>query len=62
MNTTYDRQQVDAVLKRVGIPNDQRNTILEEIHFPIDLNELETFLAPLGITKDALINRMGGSP
>jgi hypothetical protein len=62
MNATYDRHHVDSVLTRVGMPNDQRNAILDEIHFPIDLKALETFLAPLGITKDALINRMGGSP
>jgi hypothetical protein len=35
---------------------------LDEIQFPIDLNALQAFLEPLGITYDALINRMGGSP
>ena len=62
MNAMYDRQHVDSVLKRVGVPQDRRNAILDEIHFPIDLNALQAFLAPLGITHDALINRMGGSP
>jgi hypothetical protein len=58
----YDRQHVDSVLKRVGLPEDRRDAILDEIQFPIDLNALQTFLAPLSITHDALINRMGGSP
>jgi hypothetical protein len=58
----FDRERVDSVLKRVGVPTDRRNAILDEIKFPIDLNALQATLAPLGITHDALINRMGGSP
>lgn len=62
MNETYDRHHVDTVLKRVGMPDDRRNALLDELHFPIDLAKLQAFLAPLGITHDGLINRMGGSP
>jgi hypothetical protein len=62
MNAMYDRENVDSVLKRVGMPKDRREAILAEIHFPVDLNELASFLAQFGITHDALINRMGGSP
>ena len=62
VNAMYDRQHVDSVLKRVGVPQDRRNAILDKIQFPIDLNALQAFLEPLGITYDALINRMGGSP
>lgn len=62
MNAIYDRQHVDSVLKRVGVPTDRRNAMLDDIDFPIDLNALQAFLGPLGITHDALINRMGGSP
>ena len=58
----YDRQHVESVLTRVGVPADQRAAILDEIHFPIPLDALQALLAPLGITHDALINRMGGSP
>ena len=29
---------------------------------PVDLDRAAQFLAPYGITKDALISRMGGSP
>jgi hypothetical protein len=59
---TYDRQHVEAVLTRVGLPENRREAILNEIRFPIDLDALQAILAPLGITHDALINRMGGSP
>lgn len=62
MNETYDRQRVDSILKRVGVPEDQRSAILDEIAFPVGLDALQAFLARLGITHDDLISRMGGSP
>jgi hypothetical protein len=62
VNGMYDRQHVDSVLKRVGMPDERRNAILDEIHFPIELDALQAILEPLGVTHDALINRMGGSP
>lgn len=62
MNEMYDRQQVEAVLERVGMSKDRRTAILEEIRFPIPLSALQTLLAPHGITHDRLIDRMGGSP
>lgn len=62
MSATYDRQHVDAILKRVGMPDDRRNALLDDIRFPLDLATLQGILAPLGITHDGLINRMGGSP
>jgi hypothetical protein len=58
----YDRQHVDSVLKRSGVPTDRRNVILDEIPFPIDLTALQAFLSTHGITHDGLISRMGGSP
>ncbi|MFL6117009.1 MAG: hypothetical protein ACJ786_37500 [Catenulispora sp.] len=62
MNEMYDRQHVDSVLKRIGVPTDRRNAILDEIPFPIDLDGLQAFLAAHGITHDGLISGMGGSP
>ena len=62
MNETYDRQHVESVLTRVGVPADRRKAILDEIQFPVQLDALQAILAPLGITHDALINRRGGSP
>jgi hypothetical protein len=62
MNPMYQREHVDSVLRRVGMPEDRRNALLDEIHFPLDLGGLQALLAPLGITHDDLIDRMGGSP
>ncbi len=62
MNEMYDRQHVDSVLKRIGMPTDRRNSILDEIPFPINLDELQAFLVAHGITHDGLISGMGGSP
>jgi hypothetical protein len=58
----YDRQHVDSVLKRAGVPEVQRNVILDEIRFPIHLDALQVFLAARGITHDGLISGIGGSP
>ena len=44
----YDREHVESVLKRVGVQQDRRNDVLDEIHFPVDLEALQTFLASLG--------------
>ena len=38
---------------------DEANRSLPE---ELDLERAQEFLAPYGITKDALISRMGGSP
>jgi hypothetical protein len=62
MNAMYDRQHVDSVLTHVGVPKDRRDAILDQIHFPIDLDALQALLAPHGITHESLVNRMGGSP
>ena len=62
MNQMYDRDHVDAVLRRVGAPKERRDEILNSIRFPVELDELQAALAPFGITHDALIDRMGGSP
>lgn len=62
MDELYDRQHVDSVLKRVGMADERRNAVLDEIRFPIHLDALQAFLAARGITHDGLISRMGGSP
>jgi hypothetical protein len=62
MNEVYDRLQVDSVLKRIGVPADRRNAVLDGIHFPIHLDALQAILMAHGITHDGLISRLGGSP
>ena len=55
------RQHVAEVLRASGLPEvaDEANRSLPE---ELDLERAADFLARYGITKDALISRMGGSP
>jgi hypothetical protein len=55
------RQHVVDVLRTAGLPEaaDEANRSLPE---EMELEQAEEFLGPYGITKDALISRMGGSP
>ncbi|MGH3521466.1 MAG: hypothetical protein ACRDU4_01255 [Mycobacterium sp.] len=43
MNALYDREHVDSVLTRVGVPKNRRTVILDQIQFPIDLNRLQAY-------------------
>ena len=62
MDGMYDRDHVKAVLTRSGLPDDERDEILDEIQFPIDLPSLQRILARFDITHVALMDQMGGSP
>jgi len=55
------REHVVEVLRTAGMYDvaEEANRSLPE---QLDLERAEEFLAPYGITKDALISRMGGSP
>jgi hypothetical protein len=59
--TQVTRQHVVEVLRTAGLPDvaDEANQSLPE---ELDLERAAEFLARYGITKDALISRMGGSP
>jgi len=59
--TQVTRQHVVEVLRTAGLPEvaDEANRSLPE---ELDLERAADFLARYGITKDALISRMGGSP
>ncbi|HJQ43739.1 MAG TPA: hypothetical protein VJ831_11685 [Jatrophihabitantaceae bacterium] len=50
------------MLERVGMSQDERDSVLDGIKFPISLDALQTLVAPFGITHDSLIDRMGGIP
>ena len=55
------RQHVVDVLRTAGLPEAaaEADRSLPE---RMELEQAEEFLGPYGITKDALISRMGGSP
>ena len=61
ITTQVTRQHVVEVLRTAGLPDvaDEANQSLPE---ELDLERAAEFLARYGITKDALISRMGGSP
>jgi len=62
MTGQLSREQVDAVLIRIGTPSEKRRELLDLVHFPADRDEIARILGPRGVTLDRLIDRMGGSP
>jgi len=57
----YTRQQVADVLRRTGFP-EVADDALRLLPDQIDFDELATWAERYGITRDELVNRMGGSP
>jgi hypothetical protein len=55
------RQHVVDLLRRTGFP-EAADEAMRALPDPVDLDEVVAWAAPHGITKDELINRMGGSP
>jgi hypothetical protein len=55
------RQHVVDVLRTAGMM-EEADEAARELPDPVDLDRAAELLAPHGITKDALISRMGGSP
>jgi hypothetical protein len=57
----YTRQQVADVLRRTGFP-EVADDALRLLPDQIDFDELAIWAERYGITRDELVNRMGGSP
>ena len=55
------RQEVVRVL-RISEFGEVADEALKLLPDPVDLDYLEGFLAPYGVTKDQVISQMGGSP
>jgi hypothetical protein len=55
------RQHVIDVLQTAGLM-EAADKAASGLPDPVDLDQAQQFLEPYGITKDALISRMGGSP
>ena len=51
-----------AVLHRAGIPEDTVQALNAALEDPVDLRRDGNLLARYGITRDSLVDRMGGSP
>jgi hypothetical protein len=61
MPTQFSRQHVIDVLNRVGYTElaEEASRVLPD---PVDFDQLEQLVIRYGVTRDDLINRMGGSP
>jgi hypothetical protein len=57
----YSLQHIVSVLRRTGLAEvaDEAERTLPD---PVDSAAVEQFCAAHGLTKDSLMNRMGGSP
>jgi hypothetical protein len=55
------RQHVVDVLRTAGLM-EEADEAARELPDPVEIDRAAQFLTPHGITLDALISRMGGSP
>jgi hypothetical protein len=56
------KTETTRVLHRAGIPQARIDEILSQLPDPIDLDEAEALLACYGVTREHLIDQLGGSP
>jgi hypothetical protein len=50
------------VLRRVGHTDEFINEVLRKLPDPIDLDREQVVLESYGLTRESLLDRMGGSP
>jgi hypothetical protein len=55
------RQQIIQMLRRAGLA-DVAATAQKSLPDPVDSKVLDRFCAKYGLSKDSLMDRMGGSP
>jgi hypothetical protein len=56
------KADVLAVLRRAGAPEQQIQALAEELEDPVDLTRDGHLLGRYGISRDSLIDSLGGSP
>jgi hypothetical protein len=61
-NPVVERADVVRILQRAGLDEQDIATALSDMQFPDRASHVATQLMHLGITRDSLIDRMGGSP
>lgn len=57
----YSRQEIAAMLRKAGL-SDAADAALAELPDPVDLQYAQEWGMRRGITRDALISHLGGSP
>jgi hypothetical protein len=55
------RSDVVATLRKAGLP-DLAELADKSLPDPVDRKEVEDLVAPYGVTREVLTDRMGGSP
>jgi hypothetical protein len=59
---TLSKEEATSVLHRVGFSKEKIANILSELDDPIDVDRDAAVLEKYGISRDTLVNLMGGSP
>jgi hypothetical protein len=59
---TISKAEATKVLRRVGLSEEKINGILSELGDPIDVDRDAGVLEKYGISRDVLVDLMGGSP
>jgi hypothetical protein len=56
------RDELLAVLSRVGVRRERADEVLRGLQFPVSKRAIDNHLLAYGLTEEALINALGGSP
>jgi hypothetical protein len=59
---TLSKAEATKVLRRVGFSDEKIGQVLGELDDPIDIDRDVAVLEKYGITRDVLVDLMGGSP
>jgi antitoxin component of RelBE/YafQ-DinJ toxin-antitoxin module len=59
---TMSKAEAAKVFHRVGLRPDQVAAVLAKLSDPIDFERDRAYLDSIGLTRDHLIDMMGGSP
>jgi hypothetical protein len=59
---TISKAEATKVLRRVGVSKEKIADIMSELGDPIDVDRDSAILEKYGISRDVLVDRMGGSP
>jgi CBS-domain-containing membrane protein len=59
---TISKAEATSVLRRVGFSQEKIAEFLSELEDPIDIDRDATVLEKHGISRDMLVDLMGGSP
>jgi hypothetical protein len=60
--TEFQKDDILAVLRRAGVTEETLQAVDAELPDPVEAAHVQDLLGRYGITLDAIIDRMGGSP